>query len=1052
MDRPVSRVFRPYAHWIVTHRLAVVAAILLVTGFLVSRLGSLQVDSNPDLWAPQNHPYVETTNQLEELFGGRNLTVIGIVPKQGDIYQPKVLAKIKRIQDQVELLPTAVRHNILSLAARKVKNVKGGADGMEVRPMMDTVPRTPEEIARLKADVASMPIYINSLVSPDGKAASVVADFTQDERSPNFIALNEGLHRIVDAERDADVDIYLGGLPITGEAADEQFLKMPIFFGAALLIILLVQYWSFRSLQGMVLPMLTGILSVLWSLGLMGLLGVHLDPLNTTTPILVLAVAAGHAIQILKRYYEEYHRLRATMPPRDANREAVIESMVRVGPVMLVAGLIAVITFLSLAGTGIPMVQHFGVFAGCGVLATLIIEMTVIPAVRSMLRPPREHEAARERKAGVLDRFLTGIADNLVGGRAPLVVAAGLTVLAIVGFGVTRLHIDNNFRLYFRPDSQVRVDDRILNHTFGGTNSIQFLVQTPDADGIKDPRVLQGMERLQTFLETQPTVGKTQSMVDLIKRMNQAMHGDDTAYYAVPETRELVAQYLFLYSLSGDPQDFDSLVDNDYSRATVWAFVKDDSTTNAELIARQARAIIDQSFPPGVTVQMGGSLPQLIALNDVIVSDKLRNMAQMAVVVFGLGAIMLRSLVGGLFVVTPLFAVMLANFGLMGWMRTPLDISAMTTAAMAIGIGADYEIYLLFRFREELARTGSVLEATRNSMLTSGKAILLVAISIIAGYAVLQASEFAFYNTLSSMVTATMVISAFFALFFLRALMMLFKPRFVFGDRREVYFKPATAAMVAAFAIGLPAAAHAADPSAHEIMEKNFFVTKVSSLQIESTMLLINEKGQQRERRSTGLIKLQPNGVDSKLVVRFSSPADISGTSFLQVEHIDGDDDLWIYLPALKKSRRLVANNKKDSFVGSDFSYGDISLPKVDQYRHTLLRTEKVDGFDCYVVESVPASDAVRSNSGYSKKVTWVRSDNFVETKVEYYDLAGRLWKTQKVSRHEQVEPQKARWFALQREMTNHQNGHRTVLSMGKVTPGIAVPDDTFTTRSIERD
>ena len=789
MDRPDSRVFRPYARWIVARRFVVVGAVALVTAFLASRLVSLKVDSNPDLWAPQRHAYVETTNRLEELFGGRNLTVIGVLPKQGDVYQPKVLTKIKRIQDQLELLPHAVRHNILSLAARKVKHVKGGPDGMEVRPMMETVPRTAEEIERLKAAVASMPIYVNALVSPDGKAAAVVADFKQNEELANFIALNHDLHEIVDRERDADVDIHLGGITIIGEAADVQFTKMPIFFGAALVIILLVQYWSFRSLQGMLLPMLTGLLSVVWSLGLMGLLGVHLDPLNTTTPILVLAVAAGHAIQILKRYYEEYGRLRASgLAPREANREAVIESMVRVGPVMIVAGLIAVITFLSLAGTGIPMVQHFGIFAGCGVLATMIIEMTVIPAVRSMLRPPKEAEAARERKPGVLDRFLTRVADNLVGGRAPVVVAGGLMVLALIGFGVTRLRIDNNFKLYFRPDSAVRTDDRVLNDTFGGTNSIQFLVQTPEADGIKDPRVLRGMERLQAFLETQPDVGKTQSMVDLIKRMNQAMHGDDPAYYAIPESQELVAQYLFVYSLSGDPQDFDSLVDNDYRRATVWTYVKNDSTTNADVIARRARAIIDEHFPPGVSVQMGGSLPQLIALNDVIVDDKLRNMAQMAVVVFGLGAVMLRSLVGGLFVVTPLFAVMLANFGLMGWLGTPLDISAMTTAAMAIGIGADYEIYLLFRFREELARTGSVLAATRSSMLTSGKAILLVAISIIAGYAVLQASEFAFYNTLSSMVTATMVISAFFALFFLRALMMLFKPRFVFGDRREAFF------------------------------------------------------------------------------------------------------------------------------------------------------------------------------------------------------------------------------------------------------------------------
>jgi uncharacterized protein len=789
MEIAESRWFRSYARWITTHRLVVVLAILGVTVFLASRLGSLQVDSNPNLWAPQQHAYVETTNLLEEIFGGRNLTVIGIVPKKGDIYQPRVLAKVKRIQEQLELLPHAVRHNILSLAARKVKHVKGAEDGMEVRPMMDTVPQTPEEIERLRAAVASSPIYINALVSPDNKAAAVIADFKQDERSPNFIILNEGLRKIVARERDDDIDIYLGGLPIIGEAADREFMKMPMFFGAALVIVMLVQYWSFRSFQGMLLPLLTGILSVIWSLGLMGLLGVHLDPLNTTTPILVLAVAAGHAIQILKRYYEEFNRLIGEgLPPHQANRDAVIESMIRVGPVMIVAGVIAVITFLSLAGTGIPMVQHFGVFAGCGVLATMVIEMTVIPAVRTMLRPPKPREADRERKAGVLDRFLVTVADNLVSGRARWIVAAGLAVLAIVGSGVLLLRIDNNFKLYFKPDSDLRVHDRVLNTTFGGTNSIQFLIQTADTDGIKDPRVLEGMAKLQAFLETQQDVGKTQSLADLMKRMNQAMHADDPAYYRIPETKDLVAQYLFLYAMSGEPQDFENFVDNDYRRATVWTFVKNDSTTHADLIAKNAQKVIAESFPPGVSVQMGGSLPQLIALNDVIVSDKFRNMAQMSIVVFGLGAIILRSLVGGLFVVIPLFAVMLANFGLMGWLGTPLDISAMTTAAMAIGIGADYEIYLLFRFREELARTGSVLAATRNSMLTSGKAILLVAISILSGYAVLQASDFAFYNQLSNMVTATMLISAFFALFFLRALMMLFKPRFIFGAQRDALF------------------------------------------------------------------------------------------------------------------------------------------------------------------------------------------------------------------------------------------------------------------------
>jgi outer membrane lipoprotein-sorting protein len=242
-----------------------------------------------------------------------------------------------------------------------------------------------------------------------------------------------------------------------------------------------------------------------------------------------------------------------------------------------------------------------------------------------------------------------------------------------------------------------------------------------------------------------------------------------------------------------------------------------------------------------------------------------------------------------------------------------------------------------------------------------------------------------------------------------------------------------------------------ATPEAREIMEKNFVVTKVSALRIDATMVLITDKGQRRERRMTSVVKLQPNGIDSKLLVSFNAPTDIRGTGFLQIEHSEGDDDLWIYLPALKKSRRLVANNKGDSFVGSDFSYGDISLPKVDRYRHTLLRSEKADGADCYVIESVPANDREKASSGYSRKVTWVRADNFLEVKVEYYDLAARLFKSQRIGRHELVDALKGRWFAREREMTNHQTGHRTTFTVDKLEAGIALADDMFTTRYIER-
>jgi uncharacterized protein len=785
-----ARFFLPYGRFVIKHRIPIIVVIAALTALLASRIGTLILDTDTDVWAPQAHPYVQTTNLLEEVFGGRNVTLIGIAPKEGDIYQPAVLAKIQRIQAAVEELPLAIRHNIVSLAARKVKHITGGPDGMEVRQMMEKVPQTPEEIARLKAMVESMPIYANVLVSPDGKAATIVADFKLDKKDPTYASMIGSLRPIVDRERDASVDIYLGGQPVGNSWLEFHMMKMPIYFGIAMLIIMAIQFWSFRSVQGMLLPTLTAILSVIWALGLMGMLGVHLDPINTTTPILIMAVAAGHAIQILKRYYEEYHRLQSTtsLSPRDASREAVLQSLVHIGPVMLTAGLIAAISFYSLSATGIIMVKHFGIFAGCGVLSAMLLELTLIPALRSVLPPPKKREVISEQKTGILDRFLLGVANNLVGGRAPMLVAAGLALMVLGVIGVSFLKVDQRMKDFHKRTSVFYTDDDTLNAKFAGTNTIQFLVETREADGIKDPAVLRGMAALQAFLEKQPNVGKTQSIVDLIKRMNQAMHADDPAAYAIPEQRDLVAQYLFLYSLSGDPQDFDSYVDNDYQKAAVWSFLKVDSSAYADSLAKKAQAVIAANFPPGVTVRMGGSLPQVVALNEVILQDKFRNMAQMVLIVFALSAIALRSLVGGLFVAVPLLAVILANFGLMGWLGMPLEMGGATAAAMAIGIGADYEIYLLFRFRESLARSGDVLAATRESLMTSGKAILFVALSIIGGYSVLQVSDFAWYNQISTLVIGTMATSALFALFFLRALMMVFKPRFVFGERREALF------------------------------------------------------------------------------------------------------------------------------------------------------------------------------------------------------------------------------------------------------------------------
>jgi hypothetical protein len=244
----------------------------------------------------------------------------------------------------------------------------------------------------------------------------------------------------------------------------------------------------------------------------------------------------------------------------------------------------------------------------------------------------------------------------------------------------------------------------------------------------------------------------------------------------------------------------------------------------------------------------------------------------------------------------------------------------------------------------------------------------------------------------------------------------------------------------------------AEDLSAREIMEKNFYVTRIKRFTNDSTMTLTNDKGQQRVRKTHSVSLLQPNGIDSKLMIRFLFPGDVEGTGYLQIQHYDGDDDMWIYLPALKKVRRLVANNKKDSFVGSDFSYGDILLPVVDTYRHAHVRSEVLDGEDCYVIESIPSSEQIRKDYGYARKVSWIRKSNFMEKQVEYFDTAGRPLKTQRVPEVTEVDPVARKWWATRREVVNHQTGHSTITVFESLDTKQDVREDFFTTRYLERE
>jgi hypothetical protein len=763
---------------------------------------------------------------------------------------------------------------------------------------------------------------------------------------------------------------------------------------------------------------------------------------------------------LLKRYYEEYHRLRETaaLPPHQANRQAVVDSIVAVGPVMLTAGLVAALGFFSLTVFHITSVRVFGIFTGVGILGALILEMTFIPALRSLLPPPGEKERSLERSERFWDRLTNTIADWLTGPKRTRIYIAAAIAIAVALLGLARVGVDSSTKSLFADWLPIKQDDRQLNERLGGTNTVYVLIKGDQADAIKNPAVLKAMDALQRFLEQEPNVGKAVSLADFVKRMHRAMNGDEAKFDAIPDSAELVAQYLLLYSMSGEPGDFDSYVDYDYQAASVTAFLKTDSSHYITGLIEKINAFAKQHFPPEVHVSVGGSVPQGAALTEVLVHSKIWNIVQIAGVVFLISSLVFRSALAGLLVLTPLLLAVLVNFGLMGLTGIKLNIPTSLISAMAVGIGADYAIYLLYRMREESRRGIDEKAATHKVLATAGKASLFVASAVAGGYAV-QLLSFGFYpHTWNAILIAcAMLVSVTAALTLLPALVLKFRPKFVFeGDSMQSH--NAKAGLVAALStmsllLGIAAQPRHAEaaPTAVEIMEKNFLVAKLGDSVADATFTLTNKNGQQRERKTFGTTKLQTNGTDNMRMTRFLSPADIKGTVSLLIEHAEKDDDMWIYLPALKKVRRMVASEKKSSFVGTDFSYGDVIGHKVNEWEHKLVREETVDGVACYVIESTPKTPDVQSNTGYSKRIGWIRKDSFVTQKGEVYDESGQLWKKMGFVGWKLVDQTNGRWSADELHAQDLQSGHSTVIKIENLKVNQGIKDDYFTTRYMEQ-
>ncbi len=238
---------------------------------------------------------------------------------------------------------------------------------------------------------------------------------------------------------------------------------------------------------------------------------------------------------------------------------------------------------------------------------------------------------------------------------------------------------------------------------------------------------------------------------------------------------------------------------------------------------------------------------------------------------------------------------------------------------------------------------------------------------------------------------------------------------------------------------------------AREIMEQAREASKFRGLEAVSTLKIYDAKGRQRVRQTSMASREFDNGATEKRIIRFLSPAEVRGTGMLIYDYQEKNDDMWIYMPALRKTRRIVSNEKSKSFMGSEFSNADMSAPNLDDFNYSLLRLESIDDADCWVIESIPINEDVMDEMGFDRKVSWIGKKDYVQRKAEYYNEDEEVFKRFTATNIKAIDPAGKKFMATHMEMLNEENGRRSVMTMDKIQYNPDVKEEYFTLAYLEK-
>ena len=766
----ISALFVRLVKTILSFKWLLLILVAALTIFAFYEMRSIKMDNSSEAWFVEGDRTVELLDEFRDIFGNDDFVIL--LFEFDNFFKPENIRVLGRLAKALE---AEVPHLKDITWLGNVEYIEGTEDGINIYELLETIPETPEEMARVQKKALNESTYVNNLISPDGQAATIILEMEKYPEDGDTLDPKKEIaplvREILARAEFATLNVYLAGGPILSHDFDELAgRETKKFIGLCLLVQMVILLWVGRGVRGVLVPISIVFLSIIWTMGAIGLMGFSLNMMIIILPSLLICVGIGDSMHFISEYQDHLNQ-------GLARKKAMLRTFSMVGLPCLLTTLTTMGAFLSFLTVSIRPFREFGMYAAAGVVVALVLTYVLVPFFYSFgmgknARATNTHK--QQNRNDYFDQWLAKI-HKIVTTRPGWVVAFFVILSLVSFFGALNIQIESNTVKMASQKLPQRQAIDFIDERMGGSMSMEIMFDTGKTDGIKDPEFLRKMDALQDYINKRPKVTKTTSVLDVLKKMRRALHNNNQEFYSIPDTHDAASQYIFLYETSGGDQ-LDKLVSFDYDIARLTVKMPAMDTADVRRLIQEVEDFSSKTFDGFVNVEITGALAGVKAINDKMAEGIKSSFVAVLIAIAAMMIIFLRSVKLGLISMIPNVFPVLITLGLMGFSGIYMDMPLMCCSAVIIGVAVDDTIHFFRRYRREFEALGNYSHALRSTLATVGRPITFTTMALILGFGVMTLSYISGWSHFGFLAGFAFFWAYLADFFFCPALILLLKP------------------------------------------------------------------------------------------------------------------------------------------------------------------------------------------------------------------------------------------------------------------------------------